>query len=114
VWQPPGCAAEHPLIIDCLPLLVAFPGVSHRLVSFDIDLGQIALDRASGLGFPHHLLGLVAMSVGNFQMPGMDFFAAELGFVLAGAVSGNLRFSSRVVKDLTAAELVKGFKCELL
>src|SRR3989442_1367429 len=104
---PQGIAQDLPLIVDCFPLLIPFSGISYCLVSFDVDIGRIVLDRASGLGFFHHLLGLVAMSLGDLQMPGMDFFLAELDLMLAGAMSRNLSFPGRVVKDLCAAEFVK-------
>src|SRR2546429_8150667 len=110
---PQGVAEDLPLIVDCFPLLIPFPGISYCLVSLDVDIGRTVLDRTSGLGFFHHLLGLVAMSLGDVEMPGMNFFAAERGFVLPGAMSGNLSFPGRVVKDLTAAEFIKRLKWEL-
>src|SRR5262245_45045366 len=111
---PQGVAKDLPLIVDGFPLLIALSGISYCLVSLDVDIGRIMLDRTPSLGLPHYLLGLVAVSFGDLQMLGMDFFAAELSLVLAGAMGRNLSFPRCVVKLMPAAELFKRLKRKLL
>src|SRR5262249_61767152 len=111
---PQGVAKDLPLIADCLPLLITFPGINHRFVSLDVDIGRSMLDWTPSLGFPHYLLGLVAVSFGDLQMLGMDFFAAELSFALPGAMGRNLSLPGSVVKHMPAAELLERLNRKLL